>query len=326
MPNRKPDAMAAVYDAVLAAAPIDDPWTHEKGETPTYVPAYGVLEDLLTSAVQHGAASEDGLFPKGIDLWISYELRRAGFLDQETWPRSARPRVLAREVHALIEKLPESRVRGFPGLNLRQMVRDRANDIASVTPTNAVILGRAYNKQVDVVMARWDRGPELLASTKAQLSSFSNNLPNRFEEAVGDAANLSSRYPLAAVGFFFLQRDTILTEEPDVYERTMDMMRKLRSHAPGLGYTSTGLCLVNFNDTIPAEERTVRVMLDRVPEDLRPDRFLVEMIETVLAATPITEHVPVREKYERRTLAVAEDEDVAGLQEGEQELEEETLL
>ncbi|EWS99699.1 hypothetical protein N865_21200 [Intrasporangium oryzae NRRL B-24470] len=303
--------MQAVYDQVLSAAPVDDPWTHAAGGTPTYAPAFNVLADLLTSAVRHGAASEDGIFPKGIDLWLSYELRRSGFRDQETWPRSERPRVMTREVMALIEALP-TRVTGFRGLNVRDIVRQRANEIPAVTPTNAVVLGRAYNKQVDVVIARWDRGPELLASTKAQLSSFGKNLPNRFEEAVGDAANLTSRYPLTAVGFFFLQRATILTSEPDVFERTVDMMRKLRSHAPGQGYTSTGLCLVDWDETLPVTQRTVDVLLDRVPPDLRPDRFMIEMIEYVLAKTPITEHVPVREGYERRDLAVVEGEDVEG--------------
>ncbi len=316
---RKPDAMQAVYDDVLAAAPVDDPWTHEKDTPPTYAPAYGVLEDLLTSAIRHGASSEDGIFPKGIDLWLAYELRRAGFLDQETWPRRERPRVLTPEVQALIDDLP-TRVVGYKGLNLREYVRERINGVPAITPTNAVVLGRAYNKQVDVVIARWDRGPELLASSKAQLSSFSNNLPNRFEEAVGDAANLTSRYPLAAVGFFFLQRATILTEEPEIYERAVDMMRKLRSDVPGQGYSTTGLCLVDWDESIPLHQRKVSVLLERVPEDLRPDRFLVEMVERVLETTPVTEHVKVRERYERRTLPLVEDEDVEGLEVDDEEL------
>jgi hypothetical protein len=101
------------------------------------------------------------------------------------------------------------------------------------------VLGRAYEKQVDVVIARWDRGPELLISTKAQLSSFGKNLPNRFEEAYGDAGNLRGRYPLAAVGYFFVQRATIVTREPDAFERSVDMIRKLRDTGDTNGYTAT---------------------------------------------------------------------------------------
>ncbi|MGG7507488.1 hypothetical protein [Plantibacter sp. YIM 135249] len=70
-----------------------------------------------------------------------------------------------------------------------------------VTPTDAKILGRAYDNQVDVAIARCDRGPELFLSTKTMVSSFGKNLSNRFEEAYGDAGNLRTCYPLAAVQF-----------------------------------------------------------------------------------------------------------------------------
>ena len=173
-----------------------------------------------------------------------------------------------------------------------------------VAPTDAKILGRAYEKQVDVAIARWDRGPELLLSTKTMVSSFGKNLSNRFEEAYGDAGNLRSRYPLAAVGFFFVQRDTILTQEPDAFEKTVDMMRKLRDTGAGDGYTATGLALVRWSD----EDATVRLELDRVPEDIRPEQFLIKMIEQTLAATSVTHHVDVRSKYERREIPVAEDD------------------
>lgn len=300
---RNPDSMATVYDSVLANASLTDPWTHGFNSTPSYAPAYHVFERLLTAGLRHAGGSETGIFPKGIDLWLSYELRRAGFLDGETWPRRERPRVLARELAILLEKLP-TRSPNHKGLNLRDEVRRRINEISAITPTEAVVLGRAYDKQVDVCIARWDRGPELLVSTKAQLSSFGKNLPNRFEEAVGDAANLTSRYPLAAVGYFFVQRATILTAEPETYERTKDMMRKLRSGVPGLGYTATGLCLVDWDDDMSADDRSVRVLLDPVPQDLRPDRFLTAMIEQVLTVTPIAHHVGVRRLYERRDLPI----------------------
>lgn len=296
--------MAAVYDKVFAGVATDSPWKHgPAGEPSTYSPDYGLLSRLLTAAVAAGGGTntETGIFPKGIDLWLSHELRRAGFVDEETWPRRDRPRVLPREVAILIEKLP---VR-YKGLDLRDEIRRRASDIAGVTPTDAVVLGRAYDKQVDVVIARWDRGPELLISTKAQGSSFGKNLPNRFEEAVGDAANLTSRYPLAAVGFFFVQRATVLADEPVTWERTKDMMRKLRSETPGLGYTATGLCLVNWDDR-PSGEPTssVDVIIDPVPEDLRPDAFLSKLVRHVLATTPVAHHVEVRQRFEGRPLPI----------------------
>lgn len=65
--------------------------------------------------------------------------------------------------------------------------------MAAVAPVDARVLGRAYEKQVDVVIARWDRGPELLISTKAQLSSFGKNLPNRTSSPTTSRPRSSSR-------------------------------------------------------------------------------------------------------------------------------------
>jgi hypothetical protein len=90
----------------------------------------------------------------------------------------------------LLDKLPAAQ---------RADLARRLTNMASVAPVDARVLGRAYEKQVDVVIARWDRRPEVLISTKAQLSSFGKNLPNRFEESYGDSGNLRGRYPLAAV-------------------------------------------------------------------------------------------------------------------------------
>lgn len=72
-------------------------------------------------------------------------------------------------------------------------------NLPAVGPSDAHFLGRAYERQVDVAMARWDHGPELLLSTKTQVMFSARNLPNRFEETYEDAGNLRSRYPLAAV-------------------------------------------------------------------------------------------------------------------------------
>lgn len=302
---RGPDKLVP-FEPVLDFLPLTDPWAHGIGEAAIYRPNFAALESLLSVPVQAGASSESGIFPKGIDLWLSYELRRAGFSDYETWPRGRRPRVLPRELAVLLERLPV-RLPGHPGLMFRDEVAKRIADLAVVTPTEAVVLGRAYDKQVDVCIARWERGPELLISTKAQLSSFGKNLPNRFEEAYGDAANLRARYPLAAVGYVFVQRATILRDEPDAFERTIDMMRKLRDEGDGTGYTATGLILVDWDSTddIP----TVSVVDGAVPTDLAVDQLLRRLIEQVLRATPIAHHVRVREEYERRALAVGEVEE-----------------
>ncbi|WP_029212131.1 hypothetical protein [Arsenicicoccus bolidensis] len=288
----KEDALTA-FDAELAATPANDPWLHQEGEPPRYGPDYDLLGRLLTYPIRSGSVSESGRFAKGIDAWLAHELRRGGFLADEVWPRATRPRVLPRDVVLFIDKLPR---------RLADQVRPHLERVTSVAPADARVLGRAYYKQIDVCIARWDRGPELLLSTKAQVSSFGKNLPNRFEEAYGDAANLRGRYPLAATGFFFLQRDTILTTEKEAWERTKDMMSKLRDTDGRGGYTATGLALVHWDDDLPLSEQEVIVNVDDVPPSLRPDQFLDAMIHQVLDVTPVTQHVDVRQLRERRHL------------------------
>lgn len=287
------------FDPILSGRPMTDPWKHSAGQQPVYDPDYDLLGQLLTIPVAAGSASESGRFARGIDAWLAHELRRAGFGADEVWPRADRPRILPRDLAVLLEKLPGK---------LSAELRTRITNMPSVAPTDAKVLGRAYDKQVDVAVARWDRGPEILLSTKAQVSSFAKNLPNRFEEAYGDAGNLRGRYPLAAVGFFFLQRSTILTQEPDAFERTVDMMRKLRDLGGANGYTATGMALVSWDETQP--NAMVRVELDRVPEDVAPPQFLAAMIQQVLTVTPVVHHVDVREKIERRHIPVPEADEI----------------
>ncbi len=286
------------FDAILGGAAPTDPWIHGAGEPPRYQPDYGLLGELLSVPVSAGKVAASGAFANGVDAWIASELRKAGFSADEVWPRPDRPRILPHDIAALLEKLPAT---------LADQVHDRVLKLPSVAPSSANVLGRAYVKQVDVVMSRWDRGPELLISTKTQVSSFGKNLPNRFEEAYGDAGNLRSRYPLAAVGFFFVQRSTILTQEPAAFEKTVDMMRKLRdSLASGNGYTATALALATWDDGRPQAGVTVDV--DQVPADIRPEQFFATMVQTILAASPIDHHVVPRERIERRNIPVPEDD------------------
>lgn len=294
----KPDSFSP-FDEALAAAPLTDPWTHSWGEAPSYLPDYRTAQSLLSIPVEAGKGWASGALANSVDSWLAHELRRAGFGPDEVWPRATRPRILPRDVAVLLEKLPRA---------LSDEVRSKLMALPIVAPTDAKILGRAYEKQVDVAIARWDRGPELLLSTKTMVSSFGKNLSNRFEEAYGDAGNLRSRYPLAAVGFFFVQRDTILLQEPDAFEKTVDMMRKLRDTGSGDGYTATGLALVRWSD----EDSSVKLELDRVPEDIRPAQFMTKMIEQILAATSVTHHVEVRSRYERREIPVIEEDEMSG--------------
>jgi hypothetical protein len=263
-----------------------------------YEPDYQLLQTLLAIPIDAGSGSESGRLASAIDAWVATELRRAGFPPDEVWPRLTKPRVLPREVGLFLHALPKK---------LRSDVEAHLVRNATVAPRDAKILGRAYVKQVDVVIAQWSRGPELMVSTKSMVSSFGNNLKNRFEESYGDAKNLRARFPLAAIGFLFVFRSTILAQ-PGRFESAIDMLRKLRSEMDV--YDGTCMVLAEWTDAdadsiSAAPDHRVTIRNDVTPPDLQADQFMALMIEAVLDRTPVEAHIEVRERHEHRVLPVA---------------------
>ncbi|GAA1708330.1 hypothetical protein GCM10009765_67350 [Fodinicola feengrottensis] len=278
------------FEKEIRVRPPLDPWAPD-ADPPRYVADYDLLATLLAIPVRDGSGSESGRLAKAIDAWTAYELRRAGFPPDEVWPRLTKPRVLPREVGIFIDRLPRS---------LQPAARDHLLRNKTVAPSDARVLGRAYVKQVDVLISQWARGPELLVSTKSMVSSFRNNLPNRFEESYGDAKNLRGRYPMAAMGFLFVLRSTVL-DEPGTFEKALDMLRKLRVESDV--YDATSIVLAEWDD---ADFDGVTIRTDAVPADLSADRFIATLIEAVLDRTPIEMHVEVRGRREHRQLPVEE--------------------
>jgi hypothetical protein len=287
------DVFDTFEDSIRARQTTVDPWQIDAGGR-RYSPDYELLQTLLAIPLQSGSGSESGRFANAIDAWVANELRRAGFPPDEVWPRLTKPRVLPREVGLFVEGLPKP---------LKAQVEAHLLRNSKVAPRDANVLGRAYSKQVDVVIAQWARGPELMISTKSMVSSFGNNLKNRFEESYGDAKNLRARFPLAAIGFLFVFRSTIL-DVPARFEKAVDMMRKLRAEVDV--YDTTCMVVAEWDNATAENDWTGGVIIrhDQIPEDLRADRFLSEMIEAVLERTPIESHVSVRERYDHRKLAV----------------------
>jgi hypothetical protein len=281
------------FDEVLTGRADTNPWRPDADESaPRYTPDHGLLEELIAIPVGEGQASGTGRLAKAIDAWVAHELRRCGFPPDEVWPRLQKPRVLPREVGLFIDGLPK---------RLREAATEQLQRNKTVAPSDARVLGRAYVKQVDVLVAQWARGPELLVSTKSMVSSFRNNLPNRFEESYGDAKNLKGRYPLAAMGFLFVLRSTVL-EEPGTFERAVDMLRKL-SDEPDV-YDATSVVLAEWSDD---SFDGVRLRQDVVPPDLSTGRFLATLVERVLERTPVEMHVALRERREHRELPLEEE-------------------
>jgi hypothetical protein len=286
------------FEEAMGTATLANPWSAGRaGGQRQYRPDYRLLAELASIPVAAGSGSESGRLAKAIDAWLAHELRRAGFGDDEVWPRRTKPRVLPRELALFLEGLP-ARDREAAWSHLLRNKR--------AAPSEARVLGRAYVKQVDVLIAQWSRGPELLVSTKSMVSSFRNNLPNRFEESYGDAMNLRGRFPLCAMGFLFLLRSTA-ADEPGTLDRATDMLRKLQQDTGA--YDATCLVIGEWAD-LPAYT-AVGLRNDLVPADLQADRFIAALIDLVLERTPIDMHVSVRTARDHRALPIQEADEAA---------------
>jgi hypothetical protein len=290
---RGAETFERLADVILGGSPpVRNPWLDRN----TYQPDYQLLERLLSIPVRQGAGQQSGRLARATDAWTAQELRCAGFGENEVWPRRVQPRILPQ---SLVDVEVMARQGGIPAL--RRAIKGWSQ---------AKLLGQYYLKQVDVLIAEWDRGAELIVSTKSMLSSYWNNLRNRFEEFVGDAKNLRGRYPLAAIGILFVTRSTIFEEE-GAFQFLTDMLARLRN--PDL-FDTAGLVVArwseadvgSWNGAIDlaeheqvwrrAEEASiVSVLLDEVPDAVHPARFCRELVDCVLSRTPITFHKRSRE-------------------------------
>lgn len=325
-PSTKATAWA-IFDRIVAdAAPGGEhtnPWVR-CGDELTYRPDFRVLRRLLGVPLHLDAPSTTGVPALALDVWLAYELRRAGFDTDAVWPRPSEPRIMPSAIANLLDGLP---------LRERQLIEHRLRrSMKGVAGSSASILGKHYMKQVDVVMSDWDTGPELLISTKRMDSSFGKNAANRVEESYGDAKNLRLRHPMAALGFVYGLRSTILTTEPDKAEWLIDLLGKLGTEDDA--YHAVALVMIDYDVAAPVEDDEVdsvekaepdalfeivdvetaavdealaalpdiAIRHDTVPPELQPSRFLATMVTRVVDTTPVTRH---REARRRRREAPA---------------------
>ncbi|WP_431239262.1 hypothetical protein ACQ86B_06000 [Mycolicibacterium aichiense] len=329
-PSTKTKAWA-IFDRIVESAAPDgvhtNPWTHGISGELAYEPDYDTLTRLLGVPLALKAATTTGVPALALDVWLSYELRRAGFDSDKVWPRPSPPRILPSPVAALLQKVKkEERAALWKRLSA-------STPPAGAAASSANILGKNYLKQVDVVMSNWDTGPELLVSTKRMDSSFGKNAANRVEESYGDAKNLRLRHPLAGLGFVYGLRTTIMQESPDKAAWLIDLLQKLGREDDA--YHAVALIMIEYGDDFSVDDNdgeddadalvdagvvaedsaedsqhveadeVDRVMTslppinlrhDYVPIGLDPGRFLAEMVGRVLDATPVNFHREARQR------------------------------
>lgn len=324
------DKAWVIFDRIVANAAPDgthtNPWVEGRDGQLRYEPDYDTLVQLLGVPLHLGVDTRTGVPALALDVWLSYELRRAGFDADATWPRGTHPRILPMPVANLLKAVP---LKERAQLTAR-LTRSAA--VAGVTAASASILGKNYLKQVDVIMTDWATGPELLISTKRMDSSYGKNAANRIEESYGDAKNLRLRHPLAALGFVFGLRSDILQKEPDTAEWLIDLLGKLGREDDA--YHATCLVMIEYSDALalstdsgedpedplvaaglePDEDvgtevsevsqsevdralanlPLVVIRHDAIPYHLSSAVFIAKMVERVLDATPVNMHKPAR--------------------------------
>ncbi len=315
----------AWFDQIVATSPLRaaNPWVREDDGGVRFEPDYDTLRLLLGVPALLQATSQSGVPALALDVWVSYELRRAGFDPDRVWPRPVAPRVLPREVIDFVAALPARQ---------RAELTERISVRGTGGAPSANILGKNYVKQVDVVMSSWATGPELMISTKRMDSSFGKNAANRVEESYGDAKNLRSRHPEAALGFLYGLGASALDTEPETARWLIDLLGKLGRESDA--YDAVGLIIPHVPTAPdatseedpagpleagateglvanPADGATeddldlgllpaVTLHRGAVPGELDPGRFFAKMCTLVLDRTPINFH---REARARRRSA-----------------------
>lgn len=114
-------------------------------------------------------------------------------------------------------------------------------------------------KEIDVCYMVEDTGPLLAISVNSQMSSIAKNAINRFEEYVGDATNLHTRYPLLVLGFLLVV--PVSEETFDAGGAPKDTLLKINALLeqatgrdangnPG-SYDASALMVVDFRSDVP---------------------------------------------------------------------------
>lgn len=309
------------FDRFLPADPWVNPWQPDG----SYRTDLALLETLLGVAV--GTSQQSGVVAGAADVWAAEELRRGGFDADEVWPRRSVPRVMPRDVRNFVELALPKRLHAEVEERFEKPGARRA------LPAEAHVMGRAYSKQSDVLIASWAAGVEVLISTKTMLSSYQKNLRNRFEEGYGDAKNLRGRHPMASLGFLFVAGADIppaslafavdmlykMTAELDVYdcacllvvegaqathedevgsgrsaEEEPAALLPLREPAPD-GDDPVAAAELEGPD-LAGVSGTVSVRRDLVPPDLAPDHFFEVLISRALERMPVAVYPGVRRR------------------------------
>lgn len=114
--------------------------------------------------------------------------------------------------------------------------------------------GAYHAKEVDVSAVLDETGPLVVISVKAPVSSVAKNAVNRYEEAIGDATNLHTRFPMLVFGFLMVLPKVVELYGPNgptpALERLEGLIaatsnRRTITDPPG-GYEAAAIAVVDY--------------------------------------------------------------------------------
>ncbi len=136
--------------------------------------------------------------------------------------------------------------------------RRRIRSAGEKQPKRLRILGAYLPKEIDVALVPPNSGPLLAISCKSQMSSIVKNTINRFEEYVGDATNLHTRFPMLVFGFLMLvpvADETWANGPTEGLRRIAALLERANARQkindPPGGYDASALLFVDFGSTPP---------------------------------------------------------------------------
>lgn len=210
-------------------------------------------------------AVRSGRFIRPIHEFCAEELARHGMPADHLVPHPTLGGYLPPSATAMVESA-KRRIRGRLRTAQQAALRDDlTRDLDAVAHEarrkRLRVLGGYLEKEIDVCLMVEDTGPLTAISVKSQMSSIAKNAINRFEEYVGDATNLHTRYPMLVLGFLLLV--PVVEETYDrPNRRPRELLRRIRAlleqatgredpwGAPG-SYEASALAVVDFDQDPP---------------------------------------------------------------------------
>lgn len=203
----------------------------DRGQLTEALKAVKAVYDPSTTSVRTGKVIEP------LHEYCAYELRR---------------------VIVAGRRLPIDYIHPAPPATASQAT-SRIRRAADRPPKRLKILGAYMPKEIDVAIIPPNSGPLVAISCKSQMSSIVKNTINRFEEYVGDATNLHTRFPMLVFGFLMLVpvgKETWASGGPTEGLRRIAALleranaRQKINEPPG-GYDASALLLVDFQSSPP---------------------------------------------------------------------------